>query len=162
MREPRPSDRVRVRDDLEVSPGSLDDRVRVSLIDRFSVRVDVPVVHHVKGATEVVVLRILGYLQLARLPGPEPSRQAIPGSSRTRTRDVRISSTSSRLLKLSYVDCVRGHGRTAGSTAASTALSTSLSTSPTPTSPTASTPSVSTAPPSPPSSAPSSSTAAAE
>ena len=57
MREPRPSDRVRVRDDLEVSPGSLDDRVRVSLIDRFSVRVDVPVVHHVKGATEVVVLR---------------------------------------------------------------------------------------------------------
>ena len=57
MREPRPSDRVRVRDDLEVSPGSLDDRVRVSLIDRFSVRVDVPAVHHVKGATEVVVLR---------------------------------------------------------------------------------------------------------
>ena len=34
MREPRPSDRVRVRDDLEVSPGSLD-VLRVGISDRF-------------------------------------------------------------------------------------------------------------------------------
>ena len=160
MREPRPSDRVRVRDDLEVSPGSLDVVVFSGNTLLGSVRVDVPAVHHVKGATEVVVLRAaITSCYLARLPGPEPSRQAIHRSSRTRTRDVRISSTSSsRLLKLSYVDCVRGHGRTAGSTTTST----TLSTSPTSTSPTASSPPLSTAPASPASSSsPSSSTAAA-
>ena len=58
MREPRPSDRVRVRDDLEVSPGSLDLNTVLSHDTLLgSVRVDVPAVHHVKGATEVVVLR---------------------------------------------------------------------------------------------------------
>jgi hypothetical protein len=98
LREPRPSDRVRVRDDLEVSPGSLDVVVFSGNTLLGSVRVDVPAVHHVKGATEVVVLRVYDVTKyLARLPGPEPSRQAIPGSSRTLTRYVRISSTSSSL-----------------------------------------------------------------
>lgn len=130
-----------------------------------SVRVDVPVAHHVKGATEVVVLR--KDCRRASIwhvyPDPNHHVKRYPGHhehGREMLEFPRLA-LSSRLVKLSYVDCISSHGRTAGSTTASTALPTSLSTSPTSTSPTASSPPLSTPSTSPPSPASPSSTAAA-